>query len=173
MLDSQLAHRGLEDLELAERVGFLDRRVVVVSVVVTSSPGDSLLRWLQPALRTLRLQRIAVASRVVRPQIPLLEPDDVEGLGATTVTAPRLILGDHPLGAMLHHRPGAAARVRLRPSVEERCGVSNRDAISDRELAQDSASSRARTSSTFAESSSGVISPLFMSVLAATVTQRA
>src|ERR1700731_5200394 len=138
-----------------------------------------LLCRVQPALRDLGLQRVDVEPGVVGPQVFLLEPHHVERFLPTTplwgVAAPGLVLGNPPVRAELDDDASLTARVRLGAGGENRWGVLDGDTVADAECSvhADFFSSRARTSSIFAESSSGVICPVLINTFAATVAHRA
>ena len=61
----------LQDLELADLIGRLDRVVCAVIVVVASAHLGSSLAGLEPMLGDLGLQRVDIEAGVVRPQILL------------------------------------------------------------------------------------------------------
>ena len=177
LLDRELADRALEDLELAELVRRLDRVVASWSWSWLTHRAPS-SRRLEPVLGDFGLERVDVEARCSRARGPSAGSARRRTARAAAVRrrrAPRLVLRDHPVGPVLDDRAGLAAGERLRAGVEQGGRVAHRDPVADLELRSviARASSRARTSSIFADSSSGVMSPLLISVLAATVAQRA
>ena len=127
----------------------------------------------------LGFQRVDIEAGVVRPQILLQEAHDVEGLESTAalgvVAAPRFVLRNHPLRSVFDDDPRPATGERLSAGMEQRGAVLHRDAITNCifVVAHAFVSDRARTSSIFAVNSSGVMRPLLISTLAATVAHRA
>jgi hypothetical protein len=124
-------------------------------------------------LRELRFQRVNLHPAVIRPEIALLEANDIERLAPSLVPAPGFVLRDDPFRAQADHNAGMSTRVTLCARMKDGRQVSDRDTISNFELAHAACSSRLRISSILASSWSGVMWPFSRSIWAAASSQRA